>query len=170
MKTASSTRIQHIATATIVYLLRAANCDHSREAVGSNPHRLLPPYIPYKRDEILIRWPLALVNSQSYKYAIRHSNPLKDPLTILLHVRCTNFFSSTRNAFCNTYNSTESAVVLEALKYIKRKLFPPSGIQTRCKNLYNPQSLQTHLFYLHIKVKRKIKYFLKILQVFSSFY
>lgn len=60
MKTARSTRIQHIATATIVCFapLTAAErpCDHPT-----------PSHHDPKRDEILIWWPLALVNGQSYK-------------------------------------------------------------------------------------------------------
>lgn len=67
MKTASSTRIQHIATATMVCYAPLT----ATERPFDHPHPL-PPHHP-KRDEILIWRPLALVNGQSYKSAIQRN-------------------------------------------------------------------------------------------------
>lgn len=68
MKTASSTRIQHIATATIV--CSAWRADRTRPSSSA-----LLPHRDARRDEILIRRrPLASLDAQSYKSDLELAN------------------------------------------------------------------------------------------------
>lgn len=75
MKTASSTRMQHIATATIVCSAWRADRTRPRSAL---------PLRDVRRDEILIRWPLASLDGQSYKSDLQVANVFSSSARFIL--------------------------------------------------------------------------------------